>query len=190
MEAYDVYLEICHRVDGQINKALNYDSSNHLARQCPACFSRVPDENKNDTGPFSVLVSMDGNNSLKRIHSAARGHVELPDSRHILSDRWLSAAQVNKFSNEVNGNAVCAFSLILRHHLASFSSLTMETSLEKEPVNDSDPKMSKCGDRWRNAGPESRKQMFSLFDETGVFIACCHHRTVLYVCDMIQSGEL
>ena len=75
---------------------------------------------------------MDGNNSLKRIHSAARGHVELPDSRHILSDRWLSAAQVNKFSNEVNGNAVCAFSLILRHHLASFSSLTMETSLWKK----------------------------------------------------------
>ena len=49
---------------------------------------------------------MDGNNSLKRIHSAARGHVELPDSRHILSDRWLSAAQVNKFSNEVKGDAV------------------------------------------------------------------------------------
>ena len=69
-------------------------------------------------GPFSVLVSMDGNNLLKRIHSAARGHNKLPDSRQIVSDRWLSAAQVNEFSNEVGkSTAVCtlSFTLLVRH---------------------------------------------------------------------------
>ena len=32
--------------------------------------------------------------------------------------------------------------------------------------------------------------MFTLFDETGIFIAACRHRTILYACDMIQSSEL
>lgn len=47
-----------------------------------------------------------------------------------------------------------------------------------------------CIERWKNAGPETRKRMFSLFDETGIFIACCRHRMVLYACDMKRSGEL
>jgi hypothetical protein len=47
-----------------------------------------------------------------------------------------------------------------------------------------------CIERWRNAGPEERKKMFALFDESGTFIASCRHRSVLLVCDMIKSGEL
>ncbi|KAM6493444.1 hypothetical protein JOM56_011578, partial [Amanita muscaria] len=34
------------------------------------------------------------------------------------------------------------------------------------------------------------KRMFVLFEETGIFIAACRHRTILYACDMIKSGEL
>ena len=45
-------------------------------------------------------------------------------------------------------------------------------------------------DRWKNAGPETHKRMFSIFDEAGIFITCCRHRMVLYACDMIKSGEL
>lgn len=47
-----------------------------------------------------------------------------------------------------------------------------------------------CADRWRNAGPEQRKKMFAVFDESGIFVAACRHRFVLLVCDMIRSGEL
>jgi Kyakuja-Dileera-Zisupton transposase len=47
-----------------------------------------------------------------------------------------------------------------------------------------------CIERWRNAGPEERKKMFALFEESGIFIASCRHRLVLLVCDMIKSGEL
>lgn len=47
-----------------------------------------------------------------------------------------------------------------------------------------------CAERWTNAGPDQQKRMFTLFDETGIFIATCRHRTVLYACDMIKSGEL
>jgi hypothetical protein len=47
-----------------------------------------------------------------------------------------------------------------------------------------------CTDRWKNAGPEIQKKMFSVFDESGIFIASCRHRFMLLACDMIRSGEL
>jgi hypothetical protein len=47
-----------------------------------------------------------------------------------------------------------------------------------------------CTQRWQNAGPEQRKKMFSVFDESGIFIAACRHRFVLLACDMVRSGEL
>ena len=47
-----------------------------------------------------------------------------------------------------------------------------------------------CINQWRNAGPEERKKMFAVFEEAGIFIASCHHRLVLLVCDMVKSGEL
>jgi len=47
-----------------------------------------------------------------------------------------------------------------------------------------------CVERWRNAGPEARKKMFTLFAVAGIFLAVCRHGHVLVVCDMIRSGEL
>jgi hypothetical protein len=29
--------------------------------------------------------------------------------------------------------------------------------------------------RWHNAGPEEWKKMFAFFQESGIFIASCHH---------------
>jgi hypothetical protein len=47
-----------------------------------------------------------------------------------------------------------------------------------------------CVERWRNAGPEARKKMFTLFAVAGIFLAVCRHGHVLVMCDMIRSGEL
>jgi hypothetical protein len=47
-----------------------------------------------------------------------------------------------------------------------------------------------CINRWRNAGSEARKKMFELFAVAGIFLAVCRHGHVLFVCDMIRSGEL
>jgi hypothetical protein len=47
-----------------------------------------------------------------------------------------------------------------------------------------------CVERWRSAGPESRKKMFALFAISGIFIAVCRHGHLLVICDMIRSGEL
>ncbi|KAG2105063.1 uncharacterized protein F5147DRAFT_746487 [Suillus discolor] len=36
----------------------------------------------------------------------------------------------------------------------------------------------------------AQKKMFSVFDESGIFIAACQHRFILLACDMVRSGEL
>ena len=51
-------------------------------------------------------------------------------------------------------------------------------------------KLPVCIERWKNAGPESRKRMFAMFSISGVFLAVCRHGHVLAICDMIRSGEL
>jgi len=47
-----------------------------------------------------------------------------------------------------------------------------------------------CIERWKNAGPEARKKMFSLFAVAGIFLVVCRHGHVLVLCDIIRSGEL
>ncbi|KAG9309560.1 hypothetical protein JVU11DRAFT_10539 [Chiua virens] len=47
-----------------------------------------------------------------------------------------------------------------------------------------------CVTRWRNATLDQCKKMFAVFQQSGIFIACCHHHLMLLGCDMINSGEL
>ena len=62
--AYDVYLEILHCVDNQLKKAMGRDTPNwRLLNACPACCYKLKNEPSLD---FEWLVSIDGNNSLKR----------------------------------------------------------------------------------------------------------------------------
>ena len=62
--AFDAYLEILHRVNQKIQVALNRNTQEwRLQNECPACFHRLEDEPKLS---FDWLVSIDGNNSLKR----------------------------------------------------------------------------------------------------------------------------
>ena len=97
--AFDSYLEICRRVDKKLNNRLGYDTPNaRLIQQCPPCFFKLEGEQDLD---FSVMVSMDGNNSLKRIGASIRGNQELSDSRTIDSDRWITADEVDRFKDEV-----------------------------------------------------------------------------------------
>ncbi|KAJ6607593.1 hypothetical protein B0H10DRAFT_2439509 [Mycena sp. CBHHK59/15] len=47
-----------------------------------------------------------------------------------------------------------------------------------------------CVERWKAAGPEARKKMFTLFAIAGIFLTVCRHSHVIVMCDMIRSGEL
>ncbi|KAG9310199.1 hypothetical protein JVU11DRAFT_9839 [Chiua virens] len=85
------------------------------------------------------------------------------DSREPRSDYWISWQDVDCFKDEVKARA---------------------------DVEDPNSSTMHCIERWRNAGSEEQRKMFKVFDESGIFIACCHHRFMLVACDMVQSGEL
>ena len=55
--------------------------------------------------------------------------------------------------------------------------------VEAEPMNI-------CVDQWHNAAPEARKNMFTIFCKSGIFIAVCRHGFLLSICDMVRSREL
>lgn len=114
------------------------------------------------------------------------------DSRTIQSDRWLSLEEVDLFKDEVQSSKViCSVLLsLLVSLLKVLKSKDVDVHEEDDWEDVNTPSvLSKCVDRWRNAGPEQRKAMFALFEETGIFLACCRHRFALLVCDMIKSGE-
>lgn len=166
--AYDTYLEIQHRINKRIDVALHHDSPNwRLLNTCPSCFYKLEDE---PALTFSCLLSMDGNNSLKWLGMAVHNKAARLDNRSLESDLWITPQEVNHFKNEVPSRK------------ATSTSDNWEDADSEDPLN--------CINRWQNAAPEARKKMFTLFDESGVFIMVCQHRFVLLACDMIKSGEL
>ncbi|TFK67054.1 hypothetical protein BDN72DRAFT_745808, partial [Pluteus cervinus] len=175
--AYDVYLFINRVVDRRVDAALGRDTPNwHVKNSCPACFYVLEDE---PDLAFSAFIAMDGNNSLRRIGAAMHGtkHVDHLDTRTINSDWWITPEEVDLFKNEVQSSPSNGSDIPPDNHH------DLNDELEGQPF-------LKCRERWTNAGPEERKRMFTLFEETGVFISCCRHRLVLFGCDMIKSGEM
>ncbi|KAG2116140.1 hypothetical protein DEU56DRAFT_874197 [Suillus clintonianus] len=167
-DTYDIYLEILHHVNILINKALNRNTPNwRLLNSCLCCFYKLQDE---ESLALEWLVTMDGNNSLKRWTSSATGGTTTrTDSHRFCSDYWLDCPTVDKFKDENPTEGADNWQDVEQTETApSFT----------------------CVDQWQNAGPEQRKRMFSVFDESGIFIAACRHRLILLTCDMVKSGEL
>ncbi|KAJ6567613.1 hypothetical protein DFH09DRAFT_918689, partial [Mycena vulgaris] len=109
---FDIYLEILQNVDTQVKKALGRDTTDYrLKNNCPACTYKLEGEAKLI---FEMLVTSDGNNSLKRVlrkeHGAfnengvpQRGGTERVDPRtaEVGGDYFLSREKVDWWSKEV-----------------------------------------------------------------------------------------
>ncbi|KAG2337986.1 hypothetical protein BDR05DRAFT_865585, partial [Suillus weaverae] len=94
-----VYLQILQCVNQCLCIALKRNTPNwHLLNACPVCFYKVEDEPNLD---FEWLVTMDGNNSLKRWDSAIYRTNARLDSHKVQSDFWIDPNTVDKFSGEV-----------------------------------------------------------------------------------------
>ncbi|KAI0259614.1 hypothetical protein BC834DRAFT_833181, partial [Gloeopeniophorella convolvens] len=180
-EAFDIYLEILHRVDLRVNTVLKRDTSDwRLRNTCPACFYKLKDE---PLLQFSFLCEMDGNNSLKRVDMSNRGQIERPDTRTFRTDYWLTPQQVDVFKDEVN-NSVSVL------YIPNDDAHGVVDDTDAWVDDDDAPPITMCQERWRNAGPEQRKRMFAMFAESGIFVVACRHGNILLACDMIRSGEL
>ncbi|KAL0057318.1 hypothetical protein AAF712_016052 [Marasmius tenuissimus] len=186
--AYDAYLAILRHVKTLSLDALgrNNEASRTLTT-CPSCTYKLRDE-----PPLhpSMLIAMDGNNSLKLIDTEYKSGKPRTDHRTLPDHRWLEDSHVDLFKDEV-----------AKSRSKSKSKSANSTSSSKEEdggiawleVVENDelaPCLDTCVDRWRNAGPEARKKMCALFAVAGIFLAVCRHGHLLVVCDMVRSGEL
>ncbi|KAG1750862.1 hypothetical protein EDB19DRAFT_1893370 [Suillus lakei] len=169
LAAYDAYLEILYRVDRLLKRELKHNTPNWAAARMfptPAL-------------DFDWFATIDGNNSLKWWGSSICNSIARDDHRRPRTDYWISHDIVDKFKDEVKSRTA----LDNNNNPDDWEDIHKDGEVPGEiPFN--------CTAHWQNAGPEQCKKMFAVFEESGVFVAVCHHRFVLVVCDMIQSGEL
>ncbi|KAJ7312736.1 hypothetical protein DFH08DRAFT_973256 [Mycena albidolilacea] len=159
-KCFDVYLEILKTVDDCVMKVLGRDAPDwRLKNCCPACTYNLEGKMKLI---FEMLMTMDGNNSLKRV-LAKHGNSEHTDPRTAEAGGtyFLKREKVDRWSKEV-----------------------LDALRGKDQEEESE-----CQERWKNMSEEITARMWGI-DETGVFLALCQHGIVLLVADMVRSGEL
>jgi len=123
---------------------------------------------------------MDGNNSLKRIRQV--GSRAIADHRVFESDYFLSHEYVNKFADEVKRKAP-----------ADDTENDLETSLPDggDPTDGAQPSVTvACADNWKASQANELRRMWNIYEETGIFAAACRHGLILWLVDMVRSGEL
>lgn len=61
------------------------------------------------------------------------------------------------------------------------------TGVDEADTNDP---LAVCVKNWKAGAADSKKGMFSCFDESGMFVSVCKHGILIRYCDQIRSGEL
>ncbi|KAL0566356.1 hypothetical protein V5O48_015664 [Marasmius crinis-equi] len=189
--AYDAYLVIQREVQARVDTALSRDPHQHFIGQiCPPCMNEL--ENETPLDP-TMLIAMDANFSLKRVDSEKRYGTPRLDTREIKHPRWLDPEIVDLYKDEV-ANAqrgkeqpvvtTCEGSTIPPDSSTDVAYLNQEEMEELEQCVDT------CVERWKAAGPDANKKMFSFYATSGIFLAVCRHGHALVICDMRRSGEL
>lgn len=144
---------------------------------------------------YSRLWAHDGNNSLKRV--LPFGDRKAADVRVFQgSDYFLPRSFVDKFANEVKAKP----SESSRHR--EVRSLDLDSGDEEDEDADEggDPtdgvedtvsnSVNHCVSNWKAAAADEKKRSWAIFDETGIYASACRHGLILWLCDMVRSGEL
>ncbi|KAJ7619742.1 hypothetical protein FB45DRAFT_1033581 [Roridomyces roridus] len=165
--ALDLYLDLRRRTELQVLTHLGReDPAWRMKNCCPACSYRLEGE---DELIFSMLVTMDGNDSLKRVLRRGPGDDgpgetnERWDDRDASDGYYLPRAQVDEWA---------------RRRLANI--LPSDDNGAENP----------CKERWKNMLNDVTAKMWGIFDETGLFLCLCRHGFALVMVDMLRSGEL
>ncbi|EPS94297.1 hypothetical protein FOMPIDRAFT_1055235 [Fomitopsis schrenkii] len=185
--AYDVYLEILHQVNLRVDK---------LEGEPPL--------------QYSMLVTMDGNQSLKLVNELFRVGKTLRDDHHgnIATAAESAPAHLNSGPEGQMANApaapasqvpgLCSQAAEGGSTPPVSSAAAATDACEGGDYDEafgflgssgkgnvqSQADIATCVKRWRNAGPELWKKMFALFTITGVFMCLCRHGHLLQGCQL------
>ncbi|KAJ7578621.1 hypothetical protein C8J56DRAFT_1111628, partial [Mycena floridula] len=165
--AYDLYLDVLRLVRKRVAIALDRNGADwRLANACPCCLYELENEPQLE---YSMFFSMDGNDSLKRLHRRERIVDELGDRLGRTKERFDEREGGGDYflpRKEVDGWDI---------HL--------------DPEKPVDNEAQGC-DQWHNSKESNTRPMWRIYDETGIFLSLCRHGFVLVIADMVQSGEL
>ncbi|KAJ7586885.1 hypothetical protein C8J56DRAFT_1051186 [Mycena floridula] len=168
--AFDVYLDVLRRTRHRVSVVLARDGPNwRLQNACPACLYHLEGE---DELKYNMFFAMDGNDSLKQMHRHERVFDELgerlgpsrerQDSQEGGGDYFLPRKEVDEWDIHLDPN---------------------------QPAEPSSEQPAGC-DSWHNSQESNTRAMWSIYDETGIFVLLCRHGFVLLMADMVNSGEL
>ncbi|TFY51052.1 hypothetical protein EVJ58_g10764 [Rhodofomes roseus] len=182
-DAFEVYLSVLQEVRRRLDVALGRDGPNwRVKNACPACSYKLNDEPELR---WARMVCVDGNNSLKRI--AGIGNRQQGDSRVFSrSGYYLPRELVEEYSNEVQSRGRTQTD----DDDADAQPETVSPDAEGDPTDGGpeDEDIAICTQNWKAA--QESKSMWGVFEETGVFASACRHGLVLWLVDMVRSGEL
>lgn len=148
---------------------------------------------------YSRLWAHDGNNSLKCMLPVGK-RIAADTRLFEESDYILPRPFVNQFANEVKKPPV-----VSRHREIEAEGSEEEEEEEDNTLNpDSqaagDPTdgvegttqagIDQCVKNWKAAASDEKKRTWAIYDETGIYASACRHGFVLWICDMVCSGEL
>ena len=133
-------------------------------------------------------MCFDGNNSLKRLASTEAR--QEGDTREFVSDYYLSRQEVDQYAHEVKSRQRQPKPDLIDLEDNDITSLD-EDSGEGDPTDGAGNLTLPCADHWKAAAADNKKTLSgNVFEETGWFVCACRHGLILWVVDMIRSGEL
>ncbi|RDX50672.1 hypothetical protein OH76DRAFT_1455223 [Lentinus brumalis] len=185
-DAFDIYLTILDLVEKRVMERLGRDVPDWRAQNsCPCCSYELEGE---EPGAHWRMICIDGNNSLKRL-ATSQGR-QTGDMRTFESDYFLPRAFVDTFANEVKARQ--------RQSKPDLPVESEDDDVDQGPRTRegfptdgaSDEVSAPCASNWKAAAADEVKKMWGMFDETGIFLCACRHAMVLWVADMVRSGEL
>ncbi|KAJ3968613.1 hypothetical protein EV361DRAFT_805311 [Lentinula raphanica] len=183
--AFDIYLTIQRNLQKRIAEELGHTSPDYrVLNSCPACCYELEDEPPLE---FSRMWVADGNNSLKRMAGiGGRANVDLKTFND--SDYYLTSDFVNVYANEIRSRP----SGQMNEEEGPDDEQWEDEGSSGDPTDGArdSSTVKQCTENWKAAASDSQKRMWNIFDESGVFVSACRHGFVLWICDMVRSGEL
>ncbi|KAH9829418.1 uncharacterized protein C8Q71DRAFT_799693 [Rhodofomes roseus] len=194
---YEIYVAVVRGVEKRVRGALGRDSPNwRVLNACPPCGYELEDE---PPLRWKRMLCLDGNNSLKRLRPL--GNRTQGDTRVFAdSDYFLPQEFVDSFAHEVKSRQRDQSDPDLAAGDHDQDELAAPDGRPQIDADDSggdptdgmpdDSPLATCTQNWKAASAEANKKMWGIFDETGIFASACQHGFILWLADMVRSGEL
>ena len=144
---------------------------------------------------------MDGNNSLKRVRTL--GTRQTADLRVFSeSDYYIPMEEVDKYANEVRARKANPLNPsddpddewedipIKGVENTSANVINASEDPAGDPTDGAETLIDGCVRNWKAAQTDSKKKSWDLFEENGIFASACRHGLILWMIDMVRSGEL